>query len=147
VRTVRNLGLFIVVVVLAACSGAASPATSTAPASVAPASVAPASVASPAASASPNASPSAAGGGGGSTLAVSIVDFAFNPASITAKVGEKVTWTHQGDATHTVTFDDGEDSGSLGKGDTFERTFDAAGSYPYKCKIHPAMKGTVEVSA
>ena len=148
-QSLRTLGLPLVLVALVGCSGAtpsASPAASVPPASAAAASPSPA--ASPPAATSPSAaaSPSAAGGGG-STLAVTIRDFSFNPASIDAKVGETVTWTHNGEAPHTVTFDDGEDSGSLANGDDYSRTFDAAGSFPYKCSVHPAMTGTVEVSA
>ena len=139
----RTLGLLLVVVALVGCTGA-TPSPSTA-ASVPPASAAAPSP-SPAASPPAAASPSAAGGGG-SALAVTIRDFSFNPASIDAKLGETVTWTHNGEAPHTVTFDDGEDSGSLGNGDDYTRTFDAAGSFPYKCAVHPAMTGTVEVSA
>src|SRR5579872_1465443 len=53
----------------------------------------------------------------GSTMAVSITSsgtFAFSPATITVKVGTKVTWTNNTSAPHTVTSDDGTsfDSGS-----------------------------------
>ena len=47
-----------------------------------------------------------------SANAVSIVDFAFQPASIEVPAGSTVTWTNTGAATHTVTADDGAfDSG------------------------------------
>ncbi len=51
--------------------------------------------------------PSTAAGGGATGDAVSIKDFSFDPAELTVKVGAKVTWTNQGDASHTVTFDTG----------------------------------------
>ena len=45
--------------------------------------------------------------------AVSIVDFAFQPASIEVPAGSTVTWTNTGAAPHTVTADDGAfDSGN-----------------------------------
>ena len=157
-RPATRIGLLSVVVgaafALAACSGAA--ATS-----------APSPVASPSAQASaaaPAASTAAASGSGsnryGSTggasaapaasatsgNAVTIVDFGFNPGTITVKAGTTVTWTNTG-VTHTVTSNTGLfDSGHLGSGDTFTFTFSKAGTYAYHCAIHSAMKGEVTVS-
>lgn len=88
------------------------------------------------------------GGGetGTSGTSVSVVDNAFEPATVDASTGDTVTWTHDGEVTHTVTFDDGEDSGDLEPGDTFERTFEEDGEYDYVCTIHASMEGTVSVS-
>ncbi len=48
--------------------------------------------------------------------------------TLTAKVGQEITWTNTGNVAHTVTFDTGGvDSGSLRAGATFKHTFDAAG--------------------
>jgi amicyanin len=76
-----------------------------------------------------------------------IKDFAFSPSSLTIKVGDKVTWTNQDSAPHTVTADSrGEfDSGRLSQGDTFSYTFDTAGTFDYHCSIHPFMQATVIV--
>ena len=83
-------------------------------------------------------------GGGGS--AVSISNFAFDPTSITIKVGDAVSWTNNDSATHTVVAVDGSfKSGDLGQGATFENTFTTAGTFAYKCSIHPNMTGTVVV--
>jgi len=71
--------------------------------------------------------------------AVTIDDFLFSPGSITVRVGSTVTWTHVGNARHTVTADDGSfDSGSLSGGGTFDFTFSAAGTYAYYCRLHGA---------
>ena len=43
----------------------------------------------------------------GGTVAVSIKDFAFNPATITAKVGDIVQFTNNDTTGHTATLDDG----------------------------------------
>jgi plastocyanin len=84
-----------------------------------------------------------AGSGGGQVV---MKDIAFNPASITVKMGESVTWTNQDGVTHTVVADNGEfKSGDVAPGGTFTFTFDKAGTYPYHCTIHPTMKGTVIV--
>jgi len=73
-------------------------------------------------------------------------DIAFDPSSVTIKVGGTVTWTNEDGVTHTVTADNGEfDSGELAQGDTFSFTFEQAGTYPYHCTIHPNMTATVIV--
>jgi plastocyanin len=78
--------------------------------------------------------------------AVAIEGFAFAPPTITAAVGEKVTWENHDPADHTVTAEDGSfDSGTLAAGATFEATFDRPGEYRYICALHPGMKGTVVV--
>lgn len=78
--------------------------------------------------------------------AVSIIDFAFEPAELTVAMGTTVTWTNDDDVTHTVTADDGAfDSGNLPSGETFSHTFDEAGTFPYHCEIHPGMTATVVV--
>jgi plastocyanin len=132
---------------VAACSGTSA---TTAPTAAPTAAATAASTAAPPAAA-PSAAASAApstGGGGGAVTAVTIKNFAFSPASVNAKAGDKVTWTNGDDTAHTVTFDDAamQGSGNLNTGLTFEFTFDKAGAYPYHCKIHPTMKGTVTVS-
>ncbi len=71
----------------------------------------------------------------------------FDPASITVKLGETVSWTNTGQEFHTVTADDNKsfDSGVVNPGVTFLRMFGQAGRYPYHCDFHPWMKGTVQV--
>jgi YVTN family beta-propeller protein len=77
---------------------------------------------------------------------VSIAGFAFGPQTVTVKIGERVTWTNNDGAAHTVTFKDGSTSSkSLSPGDAFTRTFDRAGTYAYACSFHPYMTGTVIV--
>jgi plastocyanin len=86
---------------------------------------------------------SAAGGAGGQVV---LKNFAFDPASVTIKAGESVTWTNQDSTTHTVDADNGEfKSGDLAPNATFTFKFDKAGTYAYHCSIHPSMKATVIV--
>jgi predicted lipoprotein with Yx(FWY)xxD motif/plastocyanin len=93
-------------------------------------------------------SSSPAGSTGAAAASASIVDFGFQPGTITVKVGATVTWTNTGAASHTVTADDASfDSGSLATGRTFQHTFTAAGTYSFHCKIHPSMTGTVVVTS
>lgn len=81
---------------------------------------------------------------------VTIADFKFQPATVTIKVGDSVTWTNdQADVSHTVTAKTGAtfDSGKLATGDTYTETFDKAGTISYFCEIHPNMMGTIVVEA
>ena len=79
--------------------------------------------------------------------AVTIVDFAFQPASLEVTAGTTVTWTNSGAAPHTVTADNGAfDSGRLAPGASFSQTFDAAGTVTYHCEIHSQMTGTIVVT-
>jgi plastocyanin len=77
---------------------------------------------------------------------VSIVDFAFEPATLAVAAGDTVTWTNEGVAPHTVT-GDFADSGVLDPGQTFSHTFDAEGTFDYVCAIRPDMVGSVAVGA
>ncbi len=77
---------------------------------------------------------------------VKIVDFAFRPRAITVPRGTRVTWVNRGNANHTSTANSGLwDSGLLSPGESFSRVFRRAGTFRYKCKIHPAMVGKVVV--
>jgi plastocyanin len=78
---------------------------------------------------------------------VTIIDNAFTPRSISVAVGTTLSWANVGIAPHTVTSSSGGfDSGFLFTGDTYQRTFNAAGAFDYICTIHPEMTGTVTVS-
>ena len=138
-RALAGLALGVVLLV-AACS---SSGATTAP-----------SAAAPTAEASTAASASAAGGGAACSqsadagqVAVAIKDFAFGPADIQAKVGQVITFTNSDSAPHTATLDDGACStGTISPGSSDGLVFSAAGAYPFHCKIHPNMKGTITVS-
>ena len=79
---------------------------------------------------------------------VAIKGFAFAPPSIKANVGEKITWTNDDAAPHTVTAKSGGelDSGTIAQGASFSFTPTKAGTISYFCEIHPSMVGTIEVS-
>jgi plastocyanin len=82
----------------------------------------------------------------GATTTVTVQNFAFTPQNVTISVGSSVTWTFPSTVAHNVTADDSSfASGTLSGGQTYVRTFDKAGSYPYHCAIHPNMTGTVTV--
>ena len=78
----------------------------------------------------------------------------FNPSPINITIGNTIVWINGDVETHTVTsgFPDNNitkgkefDSGNLNPNQTFEHTFDKAGTYNYFCIIHPSMTGVVNV--
>jgi plastocyanin len=85
---------------------------------------------------------SQAGGG------VRIIEFSFNPSSMTVAAGNTVTWTNAGTTSHTTTADSGAwNSGPLRPGASFSQTFNTPGTFSYHCMIHPTMMGTVTVTS
>jgi plastocyanin len=88
---------------------------------------------------------------------------AFVPKQIEVAAGEKVTWRNVGKVAHTVTADKSKvadpslvsvpagtkewDSGFVGEGESFSRSFDKPGTYRYVCIPHEGagMVGSVVV--
>ena len=81
-----------------------------------------------------------------SGTAVAIDNFAFSPATLKAKVGQKVTWTNKQSVAHTVTANGGAFNHPMPSGATFSFTFTKAGTFAYRCTIHPSMRGVIVVS-
>jgi plastocyanin len=80
-------------------------------------------------------------------VAVQVIDFAFEPGTLTVPAGATVTWTNAGSRPHTVTADDGSfDSGRLDPGEQFSQTFDQPGTFAYHCGFHPDMQGSIVVT-
>lgn len=77
--------------------------------------------------------------------AVNIGWMVFVPGTLTVAPGTTVTWTNTDDSNHMIKFAD-QKGPRLDKGQTYSRTFGAAGTYPYQCGIHgPRMTGTIVV--
>ena len=79
------------------------------------------------------------------TRATDIRTTAFE-VEIVVLVGGSVVWTNRDVAVHTVTSSvSAFDSGFLTEGQSYARTFEAAGSFAYACRVHPSMQATVIV--
>ena len=128
---VSALAIILAVGVLAASCGGGGGSTTTA--------VGPSTTAS---------TPGTTAGGGAGGAQVTLENIQINPASVTIKVGESVTWTNKDSAPHHLVGDKGEfDSGNMDTGATYTFTFKTAGTIAYHCSIHPSMKGTVVAGA
>ena len=78
----------------------------------------------------------------------------YDPSPANVAVGTTVTWTNEDSTLHTVysgSPDDSANSGKLfqstymAKGQTFQHTFDTAGTFNYYCTLHPFMMGQIIV--
>jgi plastocyanin len=85
------------------------------------------------------------GPGPSTTNQISVRDDNFSPSSTTVPAGTTVTWTWAGVNIHNVTFTNGPSSANQTTGGTFQRTFSAAGTFPYTCTNHAGMNGAVIV--
>jgi plastocyanin len=87
--------------------------------------------------------------GASADLGIDIKGFTFDPQVMTIHVGQSVSWTNSDPQNHTATADDGSfDTGTILNGDTSAGVqFTTVGTFPYHCRIHPSMTGTVVVEA
>ena len=61
-------------------------------------------------------------------------------------IGTTVTWMNTDTIAHTSTSNaEGWNSGNVAPGGQFSFAFQTAGTFPYRCTIHPGMVGTVVV--
>lgn len=71
----------------------------------------------------------------------------FQPADITVKVGDTVTWKNEDPVDHNAVDEaTGKFKSELfGEGGTYEYTAEEAGKIEYVCTVHPGMGGTITV--
>jgi plastocyanin len=106
---------------------------------------------SPSTAPSPSPTPSPSPGGSSSSVAIpvgaeSLGNRAFSPDELNVSVGTTVTWTNGDSVSHTSTSNAaGWNSGTIPPGGHFSFAFESAGTFPYRCTIHPGMVGTVNV--
>jgi plastocyanin len=95
----------------------------------------------------PPSTQSPSGGETSGETKVTIQDFMFTPSTVTASTGATIELENEGQATHTFTIDGQDVDQTVQPGTTEKVTIDlAAGSYPFHCKIHPSMTGTLTIS-
>lgn len=85
----------------------------------------------------------------GDVAEVSIVKMQFEPRRLTIKQGTTVKWTNNEKRTsHSVLFEQEglPESERFFPGESWERSFDKPGVYPYICGPHREMTGVIEVA-
>jgi Icc protein len=79
---------------------------------------------------------------------VKIDNFSFTPGNITVKSGTQVTWINRDDIPHTVDSTQGKfKSAPLDTDQKFQFRFTDPGEYPYFCRMHPKMTGSIVVQS
>ena len=81
------------------------------------------------------------------TLTVEIVDYRFMPAELRIRAGDSVRWINREKRTsHSILFPaTGQESERLFPDEHWEKLFERAGLYRYRCGPHPEMEGVVHV--
>lgn len=85
---------------------------------------------------------------GEDTHVVIIKGFKFNPPEITIKLGETIRWeNNEKRQYHSIWFEEaGEpETDYIFPDESYERSFDKIGTFPYHCGPHNEMKGIVHV--
>jgi plastocyanin len=84
-----------------------------------------------------------------SVAEVRIESYRYDPAEVSIKAGDSVRWLNGEKRTsHSILFpaEGGRESDRIFPGESWERRFDRAGRYEYRCGPHPEMKGVVVVA-
>ena len=77
---------------------------------------------------------------------VAIAFALFGPPQATVLAGDTVTWTNNAVRKHTVDgLTEPFDSPELFLGDSYSHEFDTPGAFAYYCRLHPFMRGEVDV--
>lgn len=85
------------------------------------------------------------------TVDVEMGAVTFAPSDVVVPVGSTVRWVNGTATTHTVTPNNASQPGAWqdvtvsGSGTVFSHQFNTAGTYPYNCRLHGGMTGTVRV--
>jgi plastocyanin len=77
---------------------------------------------------------------------INILGFKFGPEKAVTVAGTPVTWTNTDDSPHQIEIKGKGKTGVLLKGQSASLTVVDPGSYEYICSLHPAMKGTLDVT-
>ena len=82
--------------------------------------------------------------GGAKPVNVPVKGLKFSPNKISAGLKQKVNFVWKENVAHNIVFDKTHKSPTQNKG-TWTTSFDKAGSYKFKCTIHPGMEGVLTV--
>ncbi len=75
---------------------------------------------------------------------VAVRSLVFVPKKFDAKVKQKINFVWRENVAHNIVFDKKHKSPTQNKG-SWSTSFDKAGTYKFKCTLHPGMNGEVKV--
>lgn len=138
---VRGLARLSTAILLAACGGTTTPtlAPATSPAATTPAATSGPPVATQQARVCEDTDAA-------TVVEASVGGFAWG--SVTAKIGDVVTWTNGDDVPHKLAFDDGTCTmdENIAGGGTQSLTFSKAGTFAFHCTLHGQMPGSITIT-
>lgn len=90
----------------------------------------------------------------GNQQTVVMLNYVFDPATITIKAGTTVIWVNNDSVPHKIVSGSSASdtnpslfsSDNLAQGESYSYTFATVGTFDYFCQIHPLMKGKVVVT-
>lgn len=84
----------------------------------------------------------------GNVVQVTMKNIAFNPKTVTVRVGQTVKWVNEDTVDHNVVAQKGATfkSKNFGQGKSFIYTAKAPATIEYVCTLHPGMGGTLVVA-
>ena len=82
--------------------------------------------------------------GAAKPVTVAVRSLSFAPKKFDAKVKQKINFAWRENVAHNIVFDKTHKSPTQNKG-SWTTSFDKAGTYKFKCTIHPGMVGEVTV--
>jgi plastocyanin len=78
---------------------------------------------------------------------VNMSQMRYGPLPANLKVGDRIVWVNKDTVAHTVTARDRSFDIRIDVGRQATQTLTKAGSFPFYCIWHPAMRGTLTVAA
>jgi len=83
---------------------------------------------------------------GSKSYTINMSGDAFDPQTLNARVGDKITWVNKDPVPHNVTGGP-LDSGTMMPNATYTTVLTEQGTIQYQCTFHPGMTGTLQVAA
>ncbi len=82
--------------------------------------------------------------GAAKPVTVAVRSLSFAPKKFDAKAKQKINFVWRENVAHNIVFDKTHKSPTQNKG-SWTTSFDKAGTYKFKCTLHPGMVGEVKV--
>ena len=81
----------------------------------------------------------------GKTHTVRLDNMQFQPATLTVRAGDRITWKNGDVVPHTATVASRFDSGAIAPGKSWTQAAPPPGRYDVVCTFHPGMKAVLVV--
>ena len=88
----------------------------------------------------------ALGSADAAVIQIKMVNVAYEPAQVSARVGDTVEWTNDDIVAHTATARNGTWDLMIEPKGKASITLNSAGTIEYYCRVHPNMVGSIAVS-